>query len=149
MRFKNLLRAGTQDESRADHKQSDIMKAYKCITINGKQLRLHRILMEAYIGRKLMPWELVHHRDGDKHNNTLSNLSITIRSIHIKTHMIGECSRFTDSCYIAKEDIERLYWIDKLSIRAVAKKLHVTYGIILRRMIRHGIPRRKTGSITI
>ena len=84
------------------------MKSYKCITINGKQVRLHRALMEAYLGRKLMPWELVHHRDGNKHNNELSNLAITIRGIHIKIHRIGESTRFETRYAIVKEDLPLL-----------------------------------------
>ncbi len=123
------------------------MSSYKCITINGKQVRLHRVLMEAYIGRKLMPWELVHHIDGNIHNNELFNLSIITRAKHMIGHEIGLATRFTDSVYISREDIEKLYCIDKLSIHAIADKLNTTYGVILRRMIRYGIHRRKQGRI--
>lgn len=128
--------------------ERDSMKSYKCITINKKQVRLHRVIMEAYIGRKLMPWELVHHNDGDIHNNTLSNLSITTRDKHMIGHEIGLNTRFQDKVYISREDIEKLYCIDKLPIHAVADVLNTTYGIILRRMVRYGIPRRKQGPIT-
>lgn len=128
--------------------ERDNMKSYKCITLNGKQVRLHRALMEAYIGRKLMPWELVHHDDGDKHNNELSNLSIITRADHIQFHEIGRSTQFADSKYISREDIEQLYCIDKLPIHKVAEILSVTYSIILRRMVRYGILRRKQGPIT-
>ena len=61
---------------------------------------------------------------------------------------IGENSRFTDSCYIAKEKIAELYIKSKLPIHKVAEKLNTSYGVILRRMVRYGIPRRKQGTIT-
>jgi hypothetical protein len=34
---------------------------YKVITINGKRYREHRYIMEQYLGRKLEPWEHIHH----------------------------------------------------------------------------------------
>ena len=123
------------------------MKSYKRIRINGKQVRLHRFLMEAYIGRKLNPWELVHHNDGNIHNNDLDNLSITTRSKHLLGHEIGISTRFKDSINISKEDIEKLYCADKLPIHIVADNFNTTYGVILRRMVRYGIPRRKPGKI--
>ncbi len=110
------------------------MKSYKCITINGKQVRLHRALMEAYIGRRLMPWELVHHIDGDKHNNELSNLSITIRSIHIKTHKIGESSRFKKKHNIDREKLRHLYEDCGHTIQIIADMLTVNFGVIWHRM---------------
>lgn len=65
------------------------LKSYKCIWVNGKLIRLHRYLMEKHLGRKLLPTEIVHHKDGNKHNNDLSNLEITNRSDHARYHMTG------------------------------------------------------------
>lgn len=36
----------------------------------------HRIVAESIIGRQLLPGEIVHHVDGDKQNNTPSNLRV-------------------------------------------------------------------------
>lgn len=62
---------------------------------------LHRVLMEQHIGRKLLPDEHMHHIDGDPLNNSISNLAITNRSEHLKTHVQGrprdENGRFVKS----------------------------------------------------
>lgn len=52
-------------------------------------LRQHRIVMESAIGRKLLSHELVHHKDGNKSNNSPSNLEIEVWGEHTKTHHLG------------------------------------------------------------
>ena len=42
---------------------------------NGK-IYEHRLVMEQTIGRYLEEWELVHHKDGDRSNNDISNLQL-------------------------------------------------------------------------
>jgi hypothetical protein len=47
------------------------------ITSSGtKYVLLHRLIMEARLGRFLEPGEVVHHRDGDPSNNDPSNLEL-------------------------------------------------------------------------
>ena len=53
---------------------------------NGKTRRKHRIVMEEYIGRQLKSNEIVHHIDGNKRNNDISNLLLTTRSEHAIIH---------------------------------------------------------------
>lgn len=43
---------------------------------NTRYVREHRLVMEANIGRYLKPHEVVHHIDGDKSNNEISNLML-------------------------------------------------------------------------
>ena len=45
----------------------------------------HRLLIEEKIGRYLKPNETVHHKDGDKQNNRLSNLLLCNKDYHIET----------------------------------------------------------------
>lgn len=48
----------------------------------------HRVIAEMAIGRELLPNEVVHHIDGDKHNNKPENLMIfPNQSEHVKWHM--------------------------------------------------------------
>lgn len=46
----------------------------------------HRKVAEEMLGRPLLSCEIVHHKDGDKHNNDPSNLQILTQSEHIKEH---------------------------------------------------------------
>lgn len=46
----------------------------------------HRTVMEQKLGRKLLPGEIVHHKDEDKKNNHPDNLEVKTRSQHAKDH---------------------------------------------------------------
>lgn len=46
----------------------------------------HRVIMEGKLGRKLAHDEIVHHVDGDKTNNTPSNLVVMSASQHASHH---------------------------------------------------------------
>jgi len=46
----------------------------------------HRVVAEKMLGRKLKKGEIVHHKDGNKHNNSPSNLEVMTQSQHAKLH---------------------------------------------------------------
>lgn len=47
---------------------------------------LHRVLMENKIGRLLKPDEVVHHKNGDKDDNSIENLEVMTNSQHALLH---------------------------------------------------------------
>ena len=49
---------------------------YRIVTVNGKQIPEHRLVMEGIIGRKLATLETVHHRNGIRDDNSPSNLEL-------------------------------------------------------------------------
>jgi len=54
--------------------------------ITGGYDYLHRRVMEESIGRKLLSNEIVHHIDGNKLNNDITNLEVVDRSFHMSHH---------------------------------------------------------------
>lgn len=60
---------------------------YKVLYLEGnKSIKEHIKVMEEHIGRKLHYNEIVHHIDGNKLNNKLSNLRLMTRGEHSKLH---------------------------------------------------------------
>ena len=49
-------------------------------------VKLHRLIMEEHLGRKLTSDEIVHHIDGNKLNNDISNLQVMTRGEHSRLH---------------------------------------------------------------
>jgi hypothetical protein len=59
----------------------------------GRWVREHRVLMERKVGRKLLRHEYVHHRNGNKLDNRISNLELMSASQHSGHHMTSERAR--------------------------------------------------------
>lgn len=51
--------------------------------------REHRVVMEQHLGRRLEPWELVHHRDENPSNNSIDNLELRQFGEHTAEHHRG------------------------------------------------------------
>lgn len=69
-------------------------KKGKAISLDGYYvfdgIKVHRILMEQYVGRKLKSSEIVHHINGDKFDNRIENLQLLTRAEHNKLHFKGK-----------------------------------------------------------
>lgn len=52
--------------------------------------KVHRKIMEDYLGRRLNKNEVVHHIDGNKTNNDINNLQVMTRAEHSKYHRLKE-----------------------------------------------------------
>lgn len=73
------------------------------VSEDGKRVarREHRVVMERQLGRKLEPWELVHHKDGNPTNNDIANLELTEFGPHTAEHHTG-----TRKAYEARRSME-------------------------------------------
>lgn len=56
----------------------------------------HRLVMEKMIGRYLLPEEVVHHKDGNKQNNSPENLQLFSENReHLAHELKGRCPKWT------------------------------------------------------
>lgn len=55
---------------------------------NGKLVKVHRLVVEAYIKRNLKADEHIHHINHNKNDNRIENLQIISRQEHVKIHAL-------------------------------------------------------------
>jgi len=61
---------------------------YTAITINRKRMYLHRLIMEKYVGYTIPPELFVHHINGNRQDNNISNLKIINKHEHSRMHAL-------------------------------------------------------------
>jgi HNH endonuclease len=105
-------------------------EGYRVIGINGKAVKEHRLVMEQHLGRKLLPSEVVHHKDGDRLNNSISNLVILSPGAHTQEHLPLTWNIERAKAMRAKG----------LSFETIGKALGVTGKGIRLVFIRRGLP---------
>ena len=62
-------------------------------TKNGYVLH-HRVVMENHLGRRLYNCEVVHHKDGNKKNNTIDNLELLDNKKHVHNHRLANGRKY-------------------------------------------------------
>ena len=72
-----------------------------------------RIIMENYLGRKLLQTEDVHHIDGNPSNNDISNLEVIDRTVHLKRHADKTRKKFYDKEMICPVCNKKFIWTAK------------------------------------
>lgn len=69
---------------------------YRYVRIGGKRKLEHRAVMESHLGRPLGRTEVVHHKDGNKLNNTISNLELKAGQAE---HLLEHIKRFASDTH--------------------------------------------------
>lgn len=64
---------------------------------------MHRIVMENHLGRLLNPNEIVHHLNGDKKDNEISNLILMDLKSHSKIHSLTGITKVLMKCPLCKK----------------------------------------------
>lgn len=103
------------------------------VTENGKRKQVfeHRLVMEKHLGRKLLPNEVIHHKDGDGLNNALENLELMEQSEHQNEHLMDGTSWDVEEAAKLRAD----GW----TLEKIATKYGVTWGAIHAAFKRRGI----------
>ena len=90
----SILIDSEEQKRRASFRNPDALRytGRKNNYIKLKGRHMHRVVMEEKLGRKLESWEIVHHIDGDKWNNSPENLEVMTQSEHMKLHLHAQRS---------------------------------------------------------
>lgn len=117
---------------------------YLCIEVGSKNLRVHRVAALAFLGEPPKNW-IVHHKDGNKENNTLNNLEYSTYAKNTReTVKQGRHNptRGEDqpSAVLTNEQV-RFIRESYLPIRVLARKFNVARttikNVLIRRTWRH------------
>lgn len=84
---KGTISARFKTGSKKDRKYILVMAGWHPKKNDRGYVYLHRLIVEARLGRFLTDNEIVHHKDEDPENNRWDNLEIMTQSEHARIHM--------------------------------------------------------------
>jgi hypothetical protein len=87
---------------------------------------LHRVMMENLIGRLLTRKEIVHHKDGNKSNNKITNLELMTISEH-STHHAKIVDEIIVSCAYCGKEIKLKPHLYRLRVKRVKVGISCSY----------------------
>lgn len=95
---------------------------YDNSTKEHRTIREHREIMEGFLGRELLQGEIVHHRDGRRNNNSVSNLEVMNQDEHMNLHLgdgilADQHGMIELLCVVCGEAFERHVGDDRKRIR--------------------------------
>ena len=123
-----------------------LYRGYAGISIKHDKVSVHRIIGKYIVGFNFGSEIHVHHIDGDKLNNDISNLQVIKKSLHTKEHNLVQyvseeykrsfgdrMKRIVSRSDVAKEDV--IFLRNKgLTINQIAEKLDCGYNTVCRRL---------------
>ena len=98
---------------------------YYVLNHHKQYIKLHRLIMEQHLGRKLKREEHIHHKNGDRLDNRITNMKIVTNSKHISDHRRKhQPSKHHDLNYL-KESL-----LNGMTKRQIAKECGVSEACI-------------------
>ena len=87
----------------------------------GSYVRRSRVVLAAKLGRALLPTEHAHHRDEDRHNDSLDNIELLTAADHNRHHKTGAKHR-ADSRAKTSATLKRLYAEGVMKARPITNR---------------------------